>query len=212
MSDINFLASYPTMITLYLIIVLLGINLIHIICRRKRISAIKKVLSSLLVTIISISCLAIIVNKNIQESNYDNYVYQQVVQVIATSKNNDYAKIEKDIQITSIDKKDKQIVEKSFKTKKLNTTKKHWWQELVKQPSTDNITVNVGNKPEIFEKSHQVLLKHQTLNESYYDLDVRQVQLTNKAKKYLTKQHITELSQDYLIIDGYYQNKKTDRW
>lgn len=210
MSDINFLASYPTMITLYLIIVLLGINLIHIICRRKRISAIKKVLSSLLVTIISISFLVIIINKNIQESKHDNYVYQQVAQVIATSKNNDYAKIEKDIQITSIDKKDKQIVEKSFKTKKLNTAKKHWWQELIKQPSTDNITVNVGNKPEIFEKSHQVLLKHQTLNESYYDLDVRQVKLTNKAKESLTKQHITELSQDYLIIDGYYQNKKTD--
>lgn len=210
MSNINFLASYPTMITLYLIIVLLGINLIHIICRRKRISAIKKVLSSLLVTVISISFLAIIINKNIQESKHDNYVYQQIAQVIATSKNNDYAKIEKDIQITSIDKKDKQIVEKSFKTKKLNTTKKHWWQELVKQPSTDNITVNVGNKSEIFKKSHQVLLQHQTLNKSYYDLDVRQVKLTNKAKKSLTKQHITELSQDYLIIDGYYQNKKTD--
>lgn len=206
MSDVNFLASYPTMITLYLIIVLLGINLIHIICRRKRISTIKKLFSSLLVTVISISFLAIIINKNIQESNHDNYVYQQVAHVIATSKNNDYAKIEKDIQITSIDKKDKQIVEKSFKTKKLNTTKKHWWQELVNQPSTDNITVNVGNKPEVFEKSHQVLLKHQTLNESYYDLDVRQVKLTNKAKRYLTKQHITELSQDYLIIDGYYQN------
>lgn len=212
MSDVNFLASYPTMITLYLIIVLLGINLIHIICRRKRISAIRKVLSSLLVTIISISFLAIIINKNVQASKHDNYVYRQVAQVIAASKNNDYAKIEKDIQITSIDKKDKQIVEKCFKAKKLNTTKKHWWQELANQSSTDNITVNVGNKPEIFEKSHQVLLNHQTLNDSYYDLDVRQVKLTNKAKKYLTKQHITELSQDYLIIDGYYQNKKTDRW